>query len=440
MDIKHIFDVPAGSIDISPWLSSIKDHFYSDDMSADSELSTPDFNSGMLTLPVPVVNPYYYRSYPTIAQALAVGSYGSFADLARCRACIYEKGEFDPAELNAENSQYKEENPHYKTRGYHLPNTVDGDLAFRYSYPKPIDISRYAAGGVMKLFRDRDPFGSMERLHREIDTDLFPEASERLCAIESLIADGFDISSLTVSEIPVPARLVRKLAANAREFTKDHLAELYVKLYARISRFEKILNMKNVPALIIVNETRMLIEVIEKIYLELSKELSDEAGAVLASAKDITPLPCELIPKLYEKRYEGDEPFIYLCFSSDDSEDAIRIIDSLTDSGYRVYFHDETESSDEQIERTAERISSAEKIILILSDASVSSFACRSEINYSISVGKMPVVLKSRDITLPAGLEMQLGVSKEINISDSEDKLLTTLNTDPEWQNVRNTR
>ena len=440
MDMKHIFDVPAGSIDVSPWLSFIKECLYSENMSAVSELSAPERTSGVLPLPIPVVNPYYYRSYPTIAKALAIESYGSFADLARCRACVYGKGEFDPTELICENRKFKEENPHYKTRGYHLPNTVDGDLAFRYSYPKPIDIDRYAAGGVMKLFRDRDPLGSVERLYREIDTDLFPEAVERLLGIKSLIGDGFDISSLTISEIPVPERLVRKLAGNAAEFTKDHLAELYVKLYARISRFEKIMKIKNAPALVIINETRMLIEVIEKIYLELSKELSDEPLTASASAKDVTPLPCELIPKLYEKRHEGDEPFIYLCFSSDDAEDAIHIIDSLTAGGYRVYFHSESESSDEQIERTAERISTAEKFMLILSDASVRSFACRSEINYSISVGKMPVVLKSRDIALPAGLEMQLGVSKEINIGDSEDKLLTALNRDPEWQNVRNPR
>lgn len=109
------------------------------------------------------------------------------------------------------------------------------------------------------------------------------------------------------------------------------------------------------------------------------------------------------------KPYKGMENYIFISFSQLDKEYAFPIIERLSEDGYRVWYHENTENGLEWMETIAKHIKECSVCIALVSEHFVDSHACRREINFAMKKRKkiLPVMLETVE-NMSLGMEMQL--------------------------------
>jgi len=110
--------------------------------------------------------------------------------------------------------------------------------------------------------------------------------------------------------------------------------------------------------------------------------------------------------------YTGHKPYIFISYAHKDSSTVLPIIESLIDSGFRVWYDAGIEAGTEWPEYIATKLAQSSRIIVFVSKAALDSQNCRREINYAISQKKEIISIYLEDIELSRGMSMQLGTTQ----------------------------
>lgn len=119
-----------------------------------------------------------------------------------------------------------------------------------------------------------------------------------------------------------------------------------------------------------------------------------------ASDSDLTP-PFDA--------YEGSEPFIFISYAHKDSELVYKEILELHQSGYKIWYDEGIEASNEWPEEIANAVIGCAVFLVFISPRSTASVNCRNEINLALNEGKPFLAVHLEESNLPPGLRLRMG-------------------------------
>ena len=99
--------------------------------------------------------------------------------------------------------------------------------------------------------------------------------------------------------------------------------------------------------------------------------------------------------------YQGDEPYIFVCYAHDDTGVVFPEIQWLHDQGVNVWYDEGISAGKVSRAEIAEAIQGAAKFLYYISAASMASEHCSREVNYALDRGfeVLPVYLEEVDLT-----------------------------------------
>ena len=115
--------------------------------------------------------------------------------------------------------------------------------------------------------------------------------------------------------------------------------------------------------------------------------------------------------------YEGPEPYIFVRYSAEDTEQVIPLLDALNRAGYRVWYY-RIQAGSRYDDVVAEHILRCGVFLLLLSHASVNSDDCYEETSYARHKKKTIVPVYLEAVELPPGLELRLHSIQHMKLSD----------------------
>jgi len=137
------------------------------------------------------------------------------------------------------------------------------------------------------------------------------------------------------------------------------------------------------------------------------------------------------------RAYEGKEPYIFISYAHKDSELVFRVMDSLQDEGYRIWYDDGIMPGSEWPENIAQHLDAASMVIAMITPNSMDSHNCRREINFALSRRKPFLALILEPTKMSLGMEMQLSAQHNIYLQnyskwdDFIDKILVCEDLQP---------
>lgn len=102
--------------------------------------------------------------------------------------------------------------------------------------------------------------------------------------------------------------------------------------------------------------------------------------------------------------YAGSEDYAAVCYTEADGQRIAPILQGMQERGFRVWH-----GGDQPLETVAEHLTQCNCIILFISDAGLQDQSLRREINFSIELNKNLLVVYLEDVSLSAGMRLQLG-------------------------------
>ena len=121
------------------------------------------------------------------------------------------------------------------------------------------------------------------------------------------------------------------------------------------------------------------------------------------------------------KCYEGDNPYVFISYAHKDKVLVEPFIGELMNRGYRVWYDDGINLSEEWPESIAEHLYHAESVIFFISTAFCASKNCKRELNFAIDKDKDMFAIFLDNTELSLGMQMQLGTIQSIIYDKSED-------------------
>ncbi len=107
--------------------------------------------------------------------------------------------------------------------------------------------------------------------------------------------------------------------------------------------------------------------------------------------------------------YQGDQPYIFISYCHQDSEQVFPEIRALSKSGCRVWYDEGIEPGSEWPEEIAKVLLDSTVFIVFISNRSVQSRNVRNEINFALNRQKMFIAIYLEETELPPGLELRIG-------------------------------
>ena len=106
--------------------------------------------------------------------------------------------------------------------------------------------------------------------------------------------------------------------------------------------------------------------------------------------------------------YEGNEPYIFVSYAHANQEIVTRIIETLHENGYRIWYDSGIMPGDDPFENIAKHLYNSALVIVFLSRRSIQSHYCKSEVNFAFSKSKNLICVVLEEFEMPLGWEMQL--------------------------------
>ena len=108
------------------------------------------------------------------------------------------------------------------------------------------------------------------------------------------------------------------------------------------------------------------------------------------------------------RSYKGNEPYIFISYSHQDTEKIHPIVAGLADRGFRVWYDEGIEPGTEWPEYIAKQISASACCIAFLSESSLNSQNCKREINYAVQTSVPLLTVYLEEVELSPGMALQL--------------------------------
>ncbi len=112
--------------------------------------------------------------------------------------------------------------------------------------------------------------------------------------------------------------------------------------------------------------------------------------------------------------YRGDEPYIFVCYSHEDSGVVFAELDRLHELGVNIYYDEGISPGDEWTQALADAIDGSSAFLFFVSSASVASRHCRNEVQYALDEKKPLVSVHLAPTEMPGGLRLTLGSAQAI--------------------------
>jgi TolB-like protein len=112
--------------------------------------------------------------------------------------------------------------------------------------------------------------------------------------------------------------------------------------------------------------------------------------------------------------YEGDEPYIFVCYAHEDAALVYPELQRLHDDGINIWYDEGISPGQEWTQELADAIEDAAQLLYFVSPASVASRNCRDEIQYAKDHEKPLIAVHLKSSELPGGLKLSLGLDQAI--------------------------
>ena len=107
--------------------------------------------------------------------------------------------------------------------------------------------------------------------------------------------------------------------------------------------------------------------------------------------------------------YTGKDPYVFVSYAHDDSEQVFSEIIHLNDNGFNIWYDEGIHPGVSWRQEIANRILRANWFAYFVSPRSVSSSNCIKEINFAVDNNIPLVIVYLEETTLPSGLGLALG-------------------------------
>ena len=118
------------------------------------------------------------------------------------------------------------------------------------------------------------------------------------------------------------------------------------------------------------------------------------------------------------KAYEGNKPYVFISYAHKDTELVFRVMNSLQEEGYRIWYDDGIMPGSEWPENIAQHLDAASMVISMVTPNSMDSHNCRREINFALSRRKPFLALVLEPTKMSLGMEMQLSAQHNIYLQN----------------------
>lgn len=122
------------------------------------------------------------------------------------------------------------------------------------------------------------------------------------------------------------------------------------------------------------------------------------------------------------RAYTGLKPYVFLSYAHKDSERIFPLMERLQQKGCNIWYDEGIHPADEWGDTIAKKIAEAKAVLVVISQNSVNSFNVKREIYYAVSKNMVIIPFYIEDITLPDGLDLQLGIFQAVRSENNHDK------------------
>ncbi len=127
--------------------------------------------------------------------------------------------------------------------------------------------------------------------------------------------------------------------------------------------------------------------------------------------------------------YTGDEPYVFVCYSHEDSDVVFPEVQWLKDQGFNIWYDEGISPGTEWRDELADSISNASLFLYFVSPRSIRSQHCKREINFALEKNLPLSIVYLEKTELPSGLGLSLSsiqaiVRPELSELDYRIKLL----------------
>ena len=131
--------------------------------------------------------------------------------------------------------------------------------------------------------------------------------------------------------------------------------------------------------------------------------------------------------------YEGEGPYVFVCYAHDDAELVYQELTWLRDHGVNIWYDEGITPGEEFPERLGKAILGASLVLFYISPRSVDSRHCRNEVFFSLDRETPVLAVHIEKTDLPPGLALSTGTAQaimrhELGKADYCRKLLTGIN------------
>ena len=112
--------------------------------------------------------------------------------------------------------------------------------------------------------------------------------------------------------------------------------------------------------------------------------------------------------------YDGDEPYVFVCYSHDDSEMVYQELTWLRDHGVNIWYDEGITPGEEFPERLGNAILGASLVLFYVSPRSVGSRHCRNEVFFALDRDTPVLAIHLERTELPPGLALSTGTAQAI--------------------------
>jgi len=117
--------------------------------------------------------------------------------------------------------------------------------------------------------------------------------------------------------------------------------------------------------------------------------------------------------------YEGDEPYVYVCYSHDDARSVISEIAWLSQKGIHIWYDEGIPAGSRWSDELAARIRGSAAFLYFVSESAVRSNHCINEVNFVADLDVPTLSVYLQETRLPDGLKLMLGSTQTIRRYDA---------------------
>ncbi|HJN53348.1 MAG: TIR domain-containing protein [Pseudomonadales bacterium] len=130
--------------------------------------------------------------------------------------------------------------------------------------------------------------------------------------------------------------------------------------------------------------------------------------------------------------YAGDDPYIFVSYSHEDSDVVFPEIQWLKDQDCNIWYDEGIVPGAEWTDELGKAIEEADRFLFFVTPNSVASQYCRDELSFALNHRKKTLIVYLAKTELPTGLELSIGsrqaiLKYELREQDYRDKLLASI-------------